>query len=333
MSVFVKPKLKALKEALAAKNWDGVQKNALGVLDFESNNYNARVFLALALFNLDKPDEAEETYKKAIELYPGQALGRQLWLGDADAAKSTLENAKEEVDGTVGGTAGDHLSVALARVYWAEQDEDRALAALMDSPDQFNKKTAPIFLKRVFQAIAIATNDTAILETSSKITLDADVKYDPGIARLNTLRHLAKGKPAPALFNTAKSLHAFPWATTARSNIAHLLATMHPVSTVAGAVSPSPTDFNDPENLEMIERLMRPSLPAGAGIEDAALRSRRGRLLGAVALAKGAEGAEENSLASEEQVQRWFDKALFVAPWDAKARQKWEAVRKVVGEA
>ncbi|GAA5901083.1 hypothetical protein JCM6882_006112 [Rhodosporidiobolus microsporus] len=310
---------------LAAKQYDGA------IEAFEA---------ALSLLNIeDAPEHSqdgglnkEQSILLLAECRLGSALG-QLWLGDADAAKSTLENAKEEVDGAVGGTAGDHLSVALARVYWAEQDEDRALAALMDSPDQFNKKTAPIFLKRVFQAIAIATNDTAILETSSKITLDADVKYDPGIARLNTLRHLAKGKPAPALFNTAKSLHAFPWATTARSNIAHLLATMNPVSTVTGAVSPSSIDFNDPENLETIERLMRPSLPAGAGIENAALRSRRGRLLGAAALAKGAAGAEEDALASEEQVQRWFDKALFVAPWDAKARQKWEAVRKVVGEA
>jgi hypothetical protein len=28
MSIFVKPKLKALKEALAVKDWSGVEKNA-----------------------------------------------------------------------------------------------------------------------------------------------------------------------------------------------------------------------------------------------------------------------------------------------------------------
>lgn len=70
------------------------------MLDFESSNYNAcvsaflqpapgvqltrsspvdsRVFLALALFNLGKPEESEETYKKAIEQSPTQALARQV---------------------------------------------------------------------------------------------------------------------------------------------------------------------------------------------------------------------------------------------------------------
>ncbi|GAA5983112.1 hypothetical protein JCM10908_000160 [Rhodotorula pacifica] len=77
MSIFVKPKLKALKECLAAKDWEGVHKNANAVLDFESSNYNARVFLALALFNLGKAEESEEAYRKAIEFSPSQPLARQ----------------------------------------------------------------------------------------------------------------------------------------------------------------------------------------------------------------------------------------------------------------
>ena len=38
----------------------------------------SRVFLALALFNLERYDEAEETYKKAIEVAPSQPLARQV---------------------------------------------------------------------------------------------------------------------------------------------------------------------------------------------------------------------------------------------------------------
>lgn len=38
----------------------------------------SRVFLALALFNLERFDEAEESYKKAVDLSPGQALARQV---------------------------------------------------------------------------------------------------------------------------------------------------------------------------------------------------------------------------------------------------------------
>jgi tetratricopeptide (TPR) repeat protein len=38
----------------------------------------SRVFLALAQFNLSRPVEAEETYKKAVELNPSQPLARQV---------------------------------------------------------------------------------------------------------------------------------------------------------------------------------------------------------------------------------------------------------------
>lgn len=43
-----------------------------------SGSCGRRVFLALALFNLGKADESEETYKKAVELSPTQPLARQV---------------------------------------------------------------------------------------------------------------------------------------------------------------------------------------------------------------------------------------------------------------
>lgn len=77
-SAFIKPKLKLLKESLAVKDWNAVLKYSTDVLGFESSNYNARVFLALAYFNLERFDEAEESYKKAIESAPTQPLARQV---------------------------------------------------------------------------------------------------------------------------------------------------------------------------------------------------------------------------------------------------------------
>lgn len=38
----------------------------------------SRVFLSLALFNLERFGEAEESYKKAIEGSPSQTLARQV---------------------------------------------------------------------------------------------------------------------------------------------------------------------------------------------------------------------------------------------------------------
>lgn len=77
-SAFTKPKLKLLKESLAIKDWNAVLKYSTDVLGYESGNYNARVFLALALLNLERFDEAEESYKKAIESSPAQPLARQV---------------------------------------------------------------------------------------------------------------------------------------------------------------------------------------------------------------------------------------------------------------
>lgn len=122
MSVFVKPKLKALKECLGKKDWPGVEKNAeyatsdlidqqrqfislpstvpcwisslrtttrklirLELIRWRSCQLTStthcslrRVFLALAKFHLEKFDESEAGYKKAIELSPAQPLARQV---------------------------------------------------------------------------------------------------------------------------------------------------------------------------------------------------------------------------------------------------------------
>jgi hypothetical protein len=58
--------------------------------------------------------------------------------------------------------------------------------------NRFVKTTSPLFLKRIVAAYAIVTHDTAILEATDKFLLDANVKYDPEIARLATLHHLQK---------------------------------------------------------------------------------------------------------------------------------------------
>ncbi|GAA5864531.1 hypothetical protein JCM8547_005571 [Rhodosporidiobolus lusitaniae] len=296
---------------------------------------------ALSLLNIEEaPEQSVDgglSKEQSIHLFTECKLGTslaQLQLGDAGAAKTTLEDAREEVDGSLSGTPGDHLSVALGRVYWSEGDEDRTLAAFMDAPDQFNKSSAPLFLKRVFTAYGMATNDLAILETASKFGLDANVKYDPEIARLTTLRHLGKENASAALFSVSKMLHAFPWATTARSTIAHLLATLPPVPDASLADQNQPTIASLANNLEITSRLLRPRLPPHAGVEDGELRSRRARLVGTVELAKEQpEEGEEEGGSREETTLRWFEKAVFVAPWDDKAREKWGMVREAVEQA
>lgn len=47
-------------------------------LTFESTNYNARVFLAVAKLNLGKLDESEQEYRKAIDAQPETPLAWQV---------------------------------------------------------------------------------------------------------------------------------------------------------------------------------------------------------------------------------------------------------------
>ncbi|BGP16261.1 hypothetical protein JCM10213_007705 [Rhodosporidiobolus nylandii] len=312
---------------LAAKNYDGALEA------FEA---------ALSLLNIEEAPEhpvngglgKEQTILLVTECRLGSALAH-FCLGDASAAKQTLEDAREEVDGSLNGTVGDHIAAALGRVYMAEGDEELALNALLDAPDQANSKSSPLFLKRIFHAYAIACNDASILQTANKIALDANVKYDPEYARLTTLQHLAKNDPPSAIFSTSRTLHAFPWGPLSRSRLAHLLAMLQPLSTLLPDGSPAPSDelAAVTENLELVERLVRPRLPASVGGEDAALRSRRLRILGLVAITKadkegdesqeGEEGVEKED--SEEKALRYYERAAFLAPWEPKARGKFEA--------
>ncbi|GAA5985800.1 hypothetical protein JCM11641_006210 [Rhodosporidiobolus odoratus] len=308
---------------LAAKNYDGALEA------FEA---------ALSLLNIEEAAEQptngglskEQTILLVTECRLGTAMG-QFWSDDAHGAKETLELAKEEVDGSLGGTVGDHLAAASARVYWAEGDEDRALAALMDAPDQYNKSSSPLFLKRIVQAYAVASNDAVILEGTSKFTLDANVKHDPEIARLTVLQHLLKNDPSSALFGVSRALHAFPWATSSRSRIAYLLCTLPTFSSLDN--SQLNDEVSTSENLDIAERLIRPRVPPQAGAEDAVARSLRARVLGLIALAKEGEIEGEEQVDVEAEALRWFEKALFAAPWEQKARSKWEtasaALRKV----
>jgi superkiller protein 3 len=76
-SAYTKAKLKESRDAIQRKDWPAARESAQSVLESEGENYNATVFLALALLNEEQHAKAEETYLRAIDLQPTQSLANQ----------------------------------------------------------------------------------------------------------------------------------------------------------------------------------------------------------------------------------------------------------------
>ncbi|CDO72766.1 hypothetical protein BN946_scf184994.g19 [Trametes cinnabarina] len=116
MSAFVKSKLKAAREALAKQDNEKARDAALGVLEYEPDNYNANVFLGLAYLRLDEVEKSEQAYRKAIELNPDQALA---WQGILQLYEKQ-QNWPEYVKGLQ----------ALARIHAAANDAVKCAEAV-----------------------------------------------------------------------------------------------------------------------------------------------------------------------------------------------------------
>ncbi|GAA5824943.1 hypothetical protein JCM3770_006714 [Rhodotorula araucariae] len=281
---------------------------------------------ALSLLSVDASEvPGGLTREQSVILLTECKLGSSLahvWLDDPDSAKQVLEGGLEDLEAHQVGACATHLGDALARVYWAEQDEDRALAALLDSPSIPQGKETPLFHRRLFYAHAIASNDNALLQTTRQYTWNPAVKYDPELSRLSTLHHLSKRDAVGALSTVSRMLHATPWAPAARSRVAHLICTLEPLDERAGADDPLTPLL---ANVETAGRLMRLRVP---GAEDAMLRSRRARTRGVVELQRAAE-AEDDEAAQEhdEQALRFFERSMWIAPWEKLARDKFAVAK------
>ncbi|PPQ99738.1 hypothetical protein CVT24_009721 [Panaeolus cyanescens] len=74
---FVKSYLKSARDAISKKDYANAKKSSLQVLDYEPENYNAHVFLGLALLELGEYNQSEEAYEKAIKLNSTHPLAYQ----------------------------------------------------------------------------------------------------------------------------------------------------------------------------------------------------------------------------------------------------------------
>ncbi|TRY85691.1 hypothetical protein DNTS_013421 [Danionella cerebrum] len=91
----VKAELKCAREAIKNKEFKEALKHCKTVLKLEKNNYNAWVFIGVAAFELQQPDQAQGAYRKACELEPQQLLA---WQGLASLyEKSDQADFKSEL--------------------------------------------------------------------------------------------------------------------------------------------------------------------------------------------------------------------------------------------
>ncbi|GJJ06168.1 hypothetical protein Clacol_000357 [Clathrus columnatus] len=77
MASFTKSKLKAARDAITKKDYKAAQEAASQVLEFESSNYTANVFLGLACLELGDHTRSQQAYIRATESSPDQPLAWQ----------------------------------------------------------------------------------------------------------------------------------------------------------------------------------------------------------------------------------------------------------------
>ena len=77
--------------------------------------------------------DRDESVLLHTECRLGTALA-QFWLGETSEAIQMLSDGLDELD-EINDSRKSDLAVTLARIYWSEDDEDRALSALLDAPD------------------------------------------------------------------------------------------------------------------------------------------------------------------------------------------------------
>ncbi|KAH9083896.1 TPR-like protein [Lactarius deliciosus] len=76
-TALLKSKLKAAKDALNKKDYQLAHDTSLQILEYEPDNYHAKIFYGLSSLELGRIDQSEQTFQSAIKLNPQQLLGWQ----------------------------------------------------------------------------------------------------------------------------------------------------------------------------------------------------------------------------------------------------------------
>ncbi|KAF9395270.1 Superkiller protein 3 [Podila verticillata] len=129
----VKVNLKNAREAIGNKNYDDAVKWCQKVLDWESNNYNALVFLGVAYQNLGDAVKGEESFKKAIQSNPELPLARQGLINFYEKLERwndlipALEEMLQTHLATPDGRKAQAITEQLIKLYTQQDQVDKAI--------------------------------------------------------------------------------------------------------------------------------------------------------------------------------------------------------------
>lgn len=165
-SSFTKAKLKTSREAIQAKDWQGALDAADQVVEHEADSYNGHVFRALALLNLERFDDSEAAYQKAIKVQPSQLLAwqglekfytqRGQWEKAAGVLQREMDLAVEGQDAVKCAEAlqrlvniqreeGGRSRLAAALSFYLPDSPYFALLSTLPEPDQTAPTSTPTF--------------------------------------------------------------------------------------------------------------------------------------------------------------------------------------------
>lgn len=198
MSAIVKTKLKAAREALAKKDYEKAKSAASDVLDYEPDNYNATVFLGLALLELGDVEQSEQMFLKAFKSNPDQPLAlqglcklyesSQKWDKYAESLESLAPLFAKASDAVKCAETLQKL-IQLRRDHYGSAEVADALALLLpDSPfysvlsslpppDQTNPTSTTTFLAQsaIHNSLPILEEIIGIIEKNEQSAFEAEV--------------------------------------------------------------------------------------------------------------------------------------------------------------
>ncbi|KAH9058809.1 TPR-like protein [Lactarius vividus] len=112
-TALLKGKLKAAKDALNKKDYQFAHDTSLQILEYEPDNYHAKIFYGLSSLELGRIDQSEQTFQSAIKLNPRQLLGWQGLSKAYERGQKWSEYASVLTElATLFGNSGDAIKCA-----------------------------------------------------------------------------------------------------------------------------------------------------------------------------------------------------------------------------